>query len=152
MAVGDKAALLIEIFDGLIGAVHRGRQAELPKAGHRPLRPKRAVDEIVVLLDPFLDYFTNDVALAREYPAVLVRGEHQSVVFTDLADALTGEVTTVLARTGMGEAAAHQGAHTICYVYLGVLMATAGNAVDPAQAQKRFRAAVRFALTEGDRP
>jgi len=151
MAVGDKATLLVEVVDRWIGAVHRDRRGG--SSSSRRLGSKAAADEVVALLEPFLNYFMLDLALAREYAAVLVRGEHASIVFTDLARALVDELAAVLARTGRGAAAAERGARALYYLYLGVLMAAAGGAIDAGAAEEQLRSAVRFALiTQGDHP
>lgn len=146
MAVGDKAALLVVIFDGWIRAVHNARSVRAPESERAPSTSRAAIEEVVALLEPFLQYFMSDAALAREYASVLVRGDHDSVVFTELADALIAELASVLSRTGLGSESAEHGARAVYYLYLGVLMAVAGGAVDDVSAREQFRSAVAFTL------
>ena len=143
MAVGDKDALLIAIFDGWIGAEQGARSTGA--AG--PLSPADAVREITGLVEPFVGYFALDRDLSREYAAVLVRGRHESEVFQGLAVGLIGEFAAALARcTALTEAEAGPGAMVVYYAYLGILMAASSGAVEVERILDQFRDAVRFVV------
>jgi AcrR family transcriptional regulator len=142
MAVGDKAALLVEIYDSWIAEVHTARTA-------RPVGSSdgTATGEVIALVTPFIEYFASDEGLAREYAAVLMRGSAQSVIFTELALALIGELVGVLERHGFAADQAQVGAGAIYFTYLGVLMASASGALSREAAEEQFRTSVTFTLT-----
>ncbi|MCV7194395.1 TetR/AcrR family transcriptional regulator [Mycolicibacterium brumae] len=118
MAVGDKDALLVAVFDRRIGAVHEARAdgREAPPSGTPAAR-------IGALVQPFLDMFGADPALAREYGAILARGTTRAEVFTDLAVALTAEFAAVFRDAGLG-ADAESAGRAAYLAYLGLLMAS----------------------------
>lgn len=89
MAVGDKRALLVMIFDRFIDGLHRRQPLTNGGDGSQ-------VDRIMGLLDPFIILFTGRSELARAYASVLVAGEHLSSVFTELAETLINEIRAVL--------------------------------------------------------
>lgn len=140
MSVGDKARLLIHIFDGRIRTIHEERAAA--PAGTWG----SVVDEVVALVEPFVSYFTTDLGLAREYASVLVRGTHDSAVFTELALHLVGELAQTLERAGLDAERAARGAGALYYLYLGVLMAASSGALDHDAAVQQFRSSVQFAI------
>lgn len=118
MAVGDKDALLVAVFDRRIRAVHEARSS----AQAAPVSATPAA-QIGALVQPFLDMFGSDPALAREYGAILARGATRAEVFTDLAVALTAEFSAVFRAAGRGVDA--EGAGRATYLaYLGLLMAS----------------------------
>ncbi|NLG48412.1 TetR family transcriptional regulator [Gordonia sp. (in: high G+C Gram-positive bacteria)] len=125
MAVGDKDALLLACYDRWIGAVHAdrdaGRLAEPPG-----LTPQQRIGELIA---PFLDLFSEDLPLAREYGSVLARGSHHTEVFADLAISLVDAFTEVFRDAGLGSRATAAG-RAVYLAYLGLLMATAAAAVD----------------------
>ncbi|POX37481.1 TetR family transcriptional regulator [Streptomyces sp. Ru73] len=125
MAVGDKAAILVELFDRRIDALHRTR-AEKAAANRTASSPGRPADEILALFAPFVDLFYGDPALARQYAAALVTGKHRAGVFHELAAVLRREIGDVLARAGFTPEAAARGAAAIHLAYLGTLFAGAG--------------------------
>ncbi|GHE85683.1 hypothetical protein GCM10014715_47440 [Streptomyces spiralis] len=125
MAVGDKAAILVELFDRRISALHRAREE---RGEPRPAAPSpgHLVEEIVALFGPFVDLFTSDLELARHYAATLVTGKHQAGVFDELAAVLRREIGDVLTRAGFAPEAAARGASAIHLAYLGTLFIGAG--------------------------
>lgn len=125
MAVGDKAAILVELFDRRISALHRAR-AERGEPRPTTPAPGRLVEEILALFEPFLDLFTADLELARHYAATLVTGKHQAGVFDELAAVLRQEIGDVLTRAGFAPEAAARGASAIHLAYLGTLFVGAG--------------------------
>lgn len=151
MAVGDKDALLVAIFDGWIAAVHAGRSGAGDLPAGPALDPDAAVQTVLALVEPFITYFELDRELSREYAAIIVRGSHESEVFLNLAVALISELEAVLSRTALGAAGAGGAALTVYYAYLGILMAAGNGALDPAAAVAQFRSVVRFVVhSEGD--
>lgn len=120
MAVGDKDALLLAAFDRWIGGIHEARAAG--RITHDRSAPPAA--QIGDLVQPFLDLFDADLALAREYGAILARGTHRTAVFTELAVSLTSEFIVILRTAGLGEDAEPAG-RAIYLAYLGLLMASA---------------------------
>ncbi|MBV8931430.1 MAG: helix-turn-helix transcriptional regulator [Kutzneria sp.] len=146
MAVGDKDALLVAIFDGWIAGVHSGRSADRDAAGP-PLVPAAAVQQVVDLLRPFIEYFALDRELSREYAAIVVRGAHESAIFQDIALVLIDEFNAVLSRTGLTHADANQGARVLYFAYLGILMSAGNGAVDDPIVVDRIREATQFIVT-----
>ncbi|WP_420041477.1 TetR/AcrR family transcriptional regulator [Gordonia sp. MP11Mi] len=124
MAVGDKDSLLLMTFDRWIGAVHAQRAAEEP----RPIgSPVQAVGEAV---QPFLDLFSANPGLSREYGAILARGAHRTEVFGALATTLKGEFEQI-ARVARPDEAAPAAARALYYGYLGLLRAASASGQDP---------------------
>lgn len=119
MAVGDKDALLLAVYDRRIGAVQAARDPIAP-----PAPGWSAAARIGDLIRPFLDMFDDDLPLAREYAAVLARGAHRTEVFGDLGGALVEEFTQILREAGLGERAEAAG-RTVYFSYLGLLLAAA---------------------------
>jgi len=124
MAVGDKDSLLLMAFDRWIGAVHEKRSTTVPGPVDDPVR---RVGEVV---QPFLDLFSSNAELAREYGAILARGAHQTEVFGNLAETLMGEFEEVARAAGRG-AGAPATARALYYGYLGLLRAAAVVGADP---------------------
>ncbi len=79
MAAGDKEALLVELFDGLIE--ERQQLADTQVLGGTAWC---GVDAVAVV-EPFVVLFEERRDLAQAYASVLVSGRHSSVVFTGLA-------------------------------------------------------------------
>ncbi|MGI5466343.1 TetR/AcrR family transcriptional regulator [Streptomyces sp. CA-132043] len=125
MAVGDKAAILVELFDRRISALHAAR-AEHGEAHRTGAVHGRLVDEILALFEPFVALFSSDPELTRQYAAALVTGKHEAGVFHELAAVLRREISDVLARGGCAPDAATRGATAIHLAYLGTLFVGAG--------------------------
>ncbi|RAG82630.1 TetR/AcrR family transcriptional regulator [Streptacidiphilus pinicola] len=147
MAVGDKDALLVAIFDGWIGAVHRERGGALAQSDGA-LTPAAAVQELMALVAPFITYFESDRELSREYAAIIVRGSHTSEVFVDLALALLTEFTSVLSRAGLSAADAGRGAQAVYFAYLGLLMTASHGVLDEQAAVAQLQEIVRFVVRQ----
>lgn len=125
MGVGDKSGLLVQVFERQIRRIHDDRREYIWSQDDIE---KDLGDRVVALLWPFVQTFTADPALSREYGAVLMRGSHSSKVFQELAEVLVREITLVLNSAGfVGEVAA---ARTIYLSYLGLLFVWAGSGRD----------------------
>ncbi|MFI7006179.1 TetR/AcrR family transcriptional regulator [Streptomyces sp. NPDC050145] len=125
MAVGDKAAILVELFDRRIAALHAARGArEATRTAGSP------VDEVLTLFAPFVEVFTADQDLARHYAAALVSGRHRAGVFDELAGVLRREIAEVLTQHGFAPAAAERAATAVHLAYLGTLFMGAGSGTD----------------------
>ncbi|MGW6142627.1 TetR/AcrR family transcriptional regulator [Streptomyces sp. NPDC055140] len=147
MAVGDKGALLVSIFDGWIEAVHKARSSD-HRTGEPPCVLADAVDEAMALFEPFVTYFARNRELSREYAAIIVRGGHESEIFQDLALTLIAEVQEVLARSGLGSDEAGAGARLVYFSYLGLLMTAANGALDEQAATAQLRDVVTFVISK----
>lgn len=149
MAVGDKARLLVKIFDHGIGSVHAaradaidGRAATTDRAGG-----EGTVDQLLQLFEPFLDMFATQNQLARDYGAILMGGDHQSAIFDDLAGTLRQEIADVLVQSGFTEEQAAHAATTVHLSYLGTLFAWAGSGeIDPAEPIQNLRNVLTFVV------
>ena len=119
IAVGDKNALLVAIFDRIIEDLHHDQ----PVLG---VDGRSRVDRIMALLAPFIDLFMNRPELARAYASVLVAGGHSSTIFTKLATTLIDEIRQVLGVSDVDGARAR----AIYLAYLGSLVAWAGGTDD----------------------
>jgi AcrR family transcriptional regulator len=150
MAVGEKDALLVAIFDGWIASVHRGRDAG-HDTGHdadrTSLPATAAVGEVMDLFEPFIRYFALDPELSREYAAVIVRGNHESAIFQNLALALIAELEAVLSRSAFTRADARRGARAVYFAYLGLLMTAANGAIETQDAIDELRQVVGFVVS-----
>lgn len=132
-SVGEKDALLVASFDGLIERIHEDRS----RSGGSPERS--AVEQILMLLDPFVEIFAADVGLARAYGSVLVAGERDSVVFSELANALIREIEAALLRSahGMDAQTARPLAESIYFAYIGRLFSWPSREAVTADALRR---------------
>ncbi|MGH3556304.1 MAG: TetR/AcrR family transcriptional regulator [Mycobacterium sp.] len=146
MAVGDKSALLIAIFDEWIAAVHRSRSVD-PSNSTTRLTPAAAVREVMSAFEPFIDHFSRDLELSREYAAIIVRGTHQSAIFQDLAPVLIAQVNQVLSRSGLTSSAASHGARIIFLSYLGLVMIVGDGALSLQASVDQFREVIRFVVS-----
>lgn len=136
ISVGGKDALLLATFDRLIKDIHDSR-APAAADGSR-------VDRIAALFDPFIDLFTGDPVLARAYASVLVAGEHDSVVFTELSGILVAEIEAVLrdAEPADREETSAR-AESIYFAYIGRLFTwPSGDDGDVAELRRSLRRAV----------
>ncbi|WP_052863060.1 TetR/AcrR family transcriptional regulator [Streptomyces niger] len=125
MAVGDKATILVELFDRRISALHETRAKRDAPRRTAP-SPGRLADDVLALFEPFLALFAGDPELARHYAAALVTGKHRAGVFNELGAALRREIGDVLIRAGFTPEAAAGGATAIHLAYLGALFVGAG--------------------------
>ncbi|PPF47379.1 TetR/AcrR family transcriptional regulator [Pseudoclavibacter sp. AY1F1] len=147
MAVGDKQALLVSVFDRSIEAEHNKRVADrgVPRATAISAagRSGACPDRLVALTAPFVSLFTRHDDLARVYASILVSGGHDSRLFADLATGLTQEFRAVITERGCtssDEAAAKAGA--LYFTYVGLLFtASARRTVDAAALSTDLRGA-----------
>ncbi|MFB7877660.1 TetR/AcrR family transcriptional regulator [Nocardia sp. NPDC056064] len=142
MAAGDKDALLVAIFENWITSVHDNRHTE-----PAPATTTATAEDVLQLFGPFVGYFALDSELSREYLAILVRGNHESVIFRDLAQALLGELEAVLARTALPPDQVARGARTIYLAYLGLLMTASSGAIAMPEAAVQLRETIEFVIT-----
>lgn len=142
MGVGEKDALLVSLFDNWIAAVHNGRQT-----GLAPSTTTATTEDVLKLFEPFVGYFAVDSGLSREYLSILVRGNHESAIFRDLALALLDELETVLARSALPRSEVGRGARTIYLAYLGLLMTAASGAIAMPEAADQLRQTIAFVIT-----
>ncbi|MGW4636189.1 TetR/AcrR family transcriptional regulator [Nocardia sp. NPDC004415] len=140
MAAGDKDALLVAIFENWITSVHDSRHTE-------PVPTAATAEDVLRLFGPFVGYFALDSELSREYLAILVRGNHESVIFRDLALALLGELEAVLARTALPPDQVARGARTIYLAYLGLLMTASSGAIAMPEAAVQLLETIEFVIT-----
>lgn len=147
MAVGEKDALLVAIFDSWIRAVHELRAATGPTSEPGATDP---VEQLVGTFGPFVEYFAGDKGLAREYAAVIVRGKQETAIFHELGASLIAEVREVLVASGVPRQRADAASDSIYLSYLGVLMIAANGALDVNQATDRLRTVITFALSTGE--
>lgn len=128
MSVGDKDALLVNLFDSLIEAEHARRAAapagrEFGQAAGAAECAARAVD----LVRPFLELFAERLELARSYAAILLSGRHTSTVFAGLAERLVEEFAELLSPVRVDARAAAEAMHA---AYIGTLFMWGAGAED----------------------
>lgn len=94
MASGDKEALLVELFDGLI-------EERQQLAGTQALGVNVRCDaDVVAVVEPFVVLFGERRHLAQSYASILASGRHSSVVFADLARRLIAVFEQILTVCG----------------------------------------------------
>jgi AcrR family transcriptional regulator len=131
MAVGDKNALLVRVFDTMVADKHARR------ASIDPQQTGDAADTCVkrlgVLVQPFITMFTGRPELARSYASILVSGTHSSSLFTELAARLVEEFATAITEHGCtSETDAPAKAKALYAAYVGTLFIwSALGLVDP---------------------
>ncbi|KRF11836.1 TetR/AcrR family transcriptional regulator [Nocardioides sp. Soil796] len=124
MTVGDKAQLLVAMFDRSIEQIHVGRRRDgVPEGPSGP--GGNPADRILEVVAPFLEIFAEDAQLSREYSAILTSGDHDSALFHGLADDLVREFSVVLQESGMGSKDVPVAAKAIYFAYLGAIRASA---------------------------
>jgi AcrR family transcriptional regulator len=129
MKVGDKDALLVQVFDEMVETVHLDRM-DLEIAAV-PDGTDNCADRLVAIVRPFVDLFTDNAALARAYAAILVSGRHCSRLFTVLADHLVQEFGTVLESGGCTPSAdTYPKARALYAAYTGTLLTAAAQDLD----------------------
>ncbi|PFG29629.1 TetR/AcrR family transcriptional regulator [Paramicrobacterium agarici] len=144
MAVGDKSTLLAAVFESSIAQMQSAPPPRTSASADAATTP----DRIAAVLRPFLELFARDQELSREYAGVLVRGGHESVIFTTLGNDLLQAITVELARSGLSAARAAAASRVIYFAYLGVLFAWAGNGSDVPSALRELRNAVSVVTAE----
>ncbi|GAA1487491.1 TetR/AcrR family transcriptional regulator [Brachybacterium sacelli] len=126
IAVGDKETLLVRVFDDLIAA-DQSRSPGAPTVSRGTTAAP--AQQILALVDPFVVLFTGRAELARTYASILVRAQHSSTLFTELAGQLIGEIEQVVLRSGARTAdEAAPTARSIYFAYVGVLFSWAARA------------------------
>lgn len=120
IAVGDKNALLVQIFDAMVAAEHARR------AGADPVTAGAGADScvnrLITLVEPFVALFTESPELARSYASILVSGTHASSLFTELAARLVDEFGAAITVRGCTEQPdAHAKAQALYTAYVGTL-------------------------------
>lgn len=127
MAVGDKSGLLVAMFDRAILEMQQSQLARV-SAGVEPVVNRQPVDEIMMgIFEPFLSLFAAHMDLAREYGAILMSGNHKSVIFQELAVGLTTEIGLALEESGMPTEQVPVVSKVIYLSYLGTLFVWAGS-------------------------
>ena len=128
MSVGDKEALLVELFDGLIAE----RQAQADVQNYAV--DARSGADAVAVVEPFAALFDERRSLAQAYASILVSGRHTSVVFTDLAQRLTAVFQQVITVCGCSNASeAVKRAEALHAAYIGSLFIWAATPETSAQ-------------------
>lgn len=115
MAVGDKPALLVKVFDGLIEETHTARKEMRPQGDDDATR-------VLNLIDPFLKLFISRQELARAYGSILISGTHSSEIFTRLTTILLAEIRDAINSPGRSPDDLDRQARALYYAYLGVLL------------------------------
>lgn len=141
MSVGDKDGLLVAIFDARIERVHEARASSAAEGA--------GSSAVVELARPFLELFSRDLDLARHYAAILVRGAHESVVFTRLASLLTEELRGVIERSGVARERSTAASRALYLAYIGILFQAAGGTIPVDSALDELGSAAAALLGEG---
>ena len=118
MAVGDKSALLVKVFDGLIEETHAARRETPPRSDNRVVR-------VLSLVEPFLKLFISRQELARAYGSILISGNHSSEIFTRLTEILLTEIRDAISHPECTRDEVDRQARALYYAYLGVLFSWA---------------------------
>ncbi|NNG34796.1 TetR/AcrR family transcriptional regulator [Nakamurella aerolata] len=139
MAVGDKNALLVRIFDAMVADEHgrrAGRDRQLSVNGS-----DSCVQRLSVLVQPFVAMFTGSPELARSYASILVSGNHSSSLFTELTDRLVEEFATAVTEHGCtSQADAPAKAQALYAAYVGTLFTwSALGLADPSRLTDSLR-------------
>lgn len=124
MGVGDKAQLLVTMYDHAVERIHLQRAHDgVPVAAGSSTG---TADRIFEVITPFLQIFGGDAELSREYGAVLMSGKYESALFHGLADDLVREIAVVLEESGTAPADVQVAARAVYFAYLGAIYALAG--------------------------
>ncbi|MBP2414292.1 AcrR family transcriptional regulator [Arthrobacter stackebrandtii] len=149
MAAGDKDSLLVEAMDRRIRLMHQARM--IPETGFLAMKAGGNAPEMVAaLVQPFMQLFAEDLDLAREYGAVLMRGRHQSEVFGSLALQLKSEFEQAYKLFGLGRQAARTAATATHLAYLGILLSWSAGAFGQEDALVQLKESVAALMGEGD--
>lgn len=103
MAVGDKNALLVQVFDSHIATVH---------AGPRDVSGS-TVTKLVALVRPFVQLFVSRVEMARCYAGILAAGTQPTALFHQLGPQLIEEFRSCLVGADQAQA--------LYYAYVGIM-------------------------------
>lgn len=145
MAVGDKEALLIAIFEGWIAERHR--QDVESGAFRNSVDPSDPVEVVMLVFEPFVNFFDLDEELSREWGAIIMRGNHESAIFRGLEQWLMAAIAYVLVECGFGGEQAGHAAHAVYFAYLGVLMTVSNGARDREAGTAQLREIVKFVIS-----
>ena len=139
MAVGDKNALLVSVFDAMIAAEHDCRARSTPETTG-PVADT-CVDRVEDLVRPFVLLFTGRHELARTYASILMSGRHSSSLFTRLADQLIEELAAAITMRECTSIAAATGTAQALYAaYVGTLVTWAAlGSDDPTALTRQLR-------------
>lgn len=121
MAVGDKNALLVRVFDGLVEAEHEQRASAGPPQGRGADTEAGTAERLLALVRPFVALFGAQQSLARSYAAVVASGTQASTLFSELAARLIGEFEGEIIRGGVEPDSAGALARAAYFAYVGVL-------------------------------
>jgi AcrR family transcriptional regulator len=139
MAVGDKNALLVRVFDTMVADEHARRASRGPQPTGDAA--DTCVKRLGVLVQPFVAMFTGSPELARSYASILVSGTHSSSLFTELAARLVDEFATAITEhecTSQADASAK--AKALYSAYVGTLFTWSALGVDdPPRLTKSLR-------------
>lgn len=149
MGVGDKPALLVRVFDGLVLA----RLRRIDGADAAALADSKGlVDRLLACVRPFVELFASHERLARSYLSILVSGAHSSALLTGLSERLIRLLIAEL-RSG-GIRTPELTARALVNAYSGVLFArvaapaATGGAADAASSDTGGTAAVEAELRQ----
>lgn len=119
MTVGDKNALLVRVFDTMLGDEHARRGGVDPQpVGDADSCAKR----LGILVQPFITMFMGGPELARAYASILASGAHSSSLFTALAARLLEEFAVAITKHGCTSLAdAPAKAQALYAAYVGTL-------------------------------
>ena len=150
MAVGHKNGLLVAMFDQAISEMHQTVRPQEQPSSEVPV-PDGPVDEVMAIVEPFLSMFGTQMDLAREYGAILMSGNHRSVIFQELAVVLTTQIERILETAGMPTEKSSTAARGIYLAYLGTIFVWAGSGLaENVQPLRDLRSTIAFVLqTEG---
>lgn len=139
MSVGDKSALLVRVFDGLIEDQHRQRDRD-GRARDR-ISGATCAERLLHLVRPFITIFAEHPQLTRVYAATLVSGDQASSLFTELADALIDEFrAAIVAQSCTDPAEAPVRARALYFAYVGALISwPAGRKIVPCEVEAVLR-------------
>ncbi len=150
MAVGDKNGLLVATFDHAISEMHQAQPPQ-EQSNAEVSMPNGPVDDVMAIFEPFLSMFGTQMDLAREYGAILMSGNHRSVIFQELAVVLTSQIERTLEAAGMSTEKSSLAARGIYLAYLGTIFVWAGSGLaENVQPIRDLRSTIAFVLqTEG---
>ncbi|MGA4506470.1 TetR/AcrR family transcriptional regulator [Propionibacteriaceae bacterium G1746] len=138
MAVGDKPALLVRVFDDLVAALQREWAGADPVAS---APGESCADGLLRVVLPFVTLFTDHPGLSRCYVSILVSGNHSSSLLTDLADRLVAQFGEVIVTHGVPAPQSRDRARALYAAYVGTLLLWASRStVDPDDVAADLRA------------
>ncbi len=123
MAVGDKNALLVQVFDSHIAAEHDTRLGEIQTA------PRQPVVELLRLVRPFVELFINRRELACHYAGILASATSPTALFHQLAPQLIDEFAACVAQASDPKRLAQ----ALYYAYVGIMFSLPARGLMPAE-------------------